>query len=232
MSTALYLGIGGGVLLLIIIIVSVMMMGGKKDENKTEENEVATTSTIGESSTSTTSTDGASASTTGGASTSTTTVQETIVTPPPPTKPEWWAPTKQIEWNQYLIQPLKSNKCVDIKGASKSNEADVHLWDCHGKWNQVWQFRPHLEGKFYNSEANKCFNVWGGGVEGNKVKMYDCQNAGNTQFEYDEKQRFRLKASEVNNLCLAVDSYDNGSQLTLRTCSDDEKQKWKSPNVQ
>ena len=222
MSTALYLGIGGGALLLIIIVVAVMMMGGKKDENKTEETVNETSSNTG----------GSTSSNTGGS-----TVQETIVTPPPAqAKPEWWAPSKQIEWNQYLIQPAKSTKCVDIKGASRSNEADVHLWDCHGLWNQVWQFRPHLEGKFYNSEANpngqgRCFNVWGGAGEGQKIKMYDCANAVNTQFEYDEKQRFRLKAPEFNHLCLAVDSYDNGSQLTLRKCSDDEKQKWKSPNV-
>lgn len=213
MSTALYLGIGGTVLLLIIIVV-VVMMSDKKGDDKKEEKETTDKS----SSTQQPSTQQPS------------TQQAEILNIPsaPESKPAWFVPAAnpQPVYHDYEIKHKNSGKCVDIAGASKDNEANINLYDCHGDWNQKFQFKPELNGKFYNDGSNKCWNVWGGAAEGNTVKQYDCTDGSNTQFEYDQKQRFRLKAH--NDLCIGVENYNNGTSLKLQKCSDDEKQKWVS----
>ena len=212
MSTALYLGIGG-VLLLIIIIVAYTMMSGKKEEKETTEESSSTQQPSTQQP-------------------STQQQAETLNVPSAPeSKPAWFAPAAnpQPAYHNYDIKPKNSGKCVDIARASKGNEADIHLWDCHGDWNQKFQFKPELNGKFYNDGSNKCWNVWGGAAEGNTVKQYDCTDGSNTQFEYDQKQRFRLKAH--NDLCIGVENYNNGTILKLQKCSDDEKQKWVSPQA-
>ncbi|MEN6318324.1 MAG: RICIN domain-containing protein [Syntrophaceae bacterium] len=34
-----------------------------------------------------------------------------------------------------------SSKCLDVSGAGRGNDDNVHQWDCHGGDNQLWRLK-------------------------------------------------------------------------------------------
>ena len=85
--------------------------------------------------------------------------------------------TKTVDNGEYTIaSSINRNMVVDISGASKDNQANVHLWTYKGEIQQ--KFRFEYDGKGYykikNSNSGKVLDAeWGGITSGTNVWQYE-----------------------------------------------------------
>src|SRR5690606_31355097 len=78
------------------------------------------------------------------------------------------------------LRGVGSNRCLDVDGASQSNGAQVHIWDCHGGTNQQWTATSSGELRVY---GGKCLDVNGAGTaDGTAVIIWDCNGQNNQRW--------------------------------------------------
>src|SRR5690606_26504783 len=100
------------------------------------------------------------------------------------------------------LRGVGSHRCLDVDGASQSNGAQVHIWDCHGRTNQQWTATSAGE---LRVNGNTCLDVNGAGTaDGTAVIIWDCNGQNN--------QRWTLTADGSvtavgANKCLDVSGY-------------------------
>lgn len=126
------------------------------------------------------------------------------------------------------VHPVRGydGKCLDDKGNSSANRAQVVIWSCSGTDQaQNWTFS--------NSEFihnGKCLNDQGNaGIRG-KVILYTCNGASNEVWSHLANGEFKLKA-RGGTVCLddPASSTTNGKQLIVWTCKDSANQRWYQP---
>lgn len=126
------------------------------------------------------------------------------------------------------VHPVKGygGKCLDDKGNSSANRAQVVIWSCSGS-------DPAENWKFSNGELShngKCLNDQGNGGNRTKVILWTCNGAANEKWTHLSNGEFRLK-SHNNAFCLDDPGYStkNGTQLIIYSCKVSSNQKWSLP---
>ena len=126
------------------------------------------------------------------------------------------------------VHPIKGfgGKCVDDKGNSSANRAQVVIWSCSGS-------DPAQNWTFSNNEFihnNKCLNDQGNAGSGGHVILYSCNGGSNEKWSELANGELKLQA-HGGTLCLddPRSSTKNGTQLIVYTCQDSSNQKWKLP---
>ncbi len=118
------------------------------------------------------------------------------------------------------------SKCLDDRGNSSSNRAQVVIWTCgNSDPAENWQFSNN---EFIHN--GKCLNDQGNGGIRSKVILWTCNGASNEKWSELANGEIRLQ-SHSNTLCLddPRSSTQNGTQLIVYTCTDSSNQKWKHP---
>jgi type 1 glutamine amidotransferase len=121
------------------------------------------------------------------------------------------------------IRGVGSNRCLDVSGASQSNGAQVHIWDCHGGANQQWTSTAAGELRVYGS---KCLDVNGAGTaDGTAVIIWDCNGQNNQKWTLNADGSITAVGA---NKCLDVSGYGtaNGTRVQIWTCTGGTNQKW------
>jgi hypothetical protein len=126
------------------------------------------------------------------------------------------------------VHPVKGSggKCVDDKGNSSANRAEVVIWSCSGS--------DQAENWSYSSSElvhnGKCLNDKGNGGSGSKVILYSCNGGSNEKWSQLSNGELKLSA-HGGTLCLddPRSSKTNGTQLIVYTCKDSANQKWSLP---
>src|SRR5580658_2179708 len=126
------------------------------------------------------------------------------------------------------VHPVRGydGKCLDDKGNSSANRAQVVIWSCSGTDQaQNWTFS--------NSEFihnGKCLNDQGNGGIRSKVILWSCNGASNEKWSELANGEIRLQ-SHGNTLCVDDPGYStkNGTQLIVYSCKDSNNQKWSLP---
>jgi Ricin-type beta-trefoil lectin domain len=126
------------------------------------------------------------------------------------------------------VHPVKGfdGKCLDDKGNSSSNRAEVVIWSCGGSDQaESWQYSSS---EFKHN--GKCLNDQGNGGIRSKVILWSCDGAANEKWSELANGEIRLQ-SHSNKLCLDDPGYStkNGTQLIVYTCKVSSNQKWSLP---
>jgi Ricin-type beta-trefoil lectin domain len=126
------------------------------------------------------------------------------------------------------VHPVKGydGKCLDDKGNSSSNRAEVVIWSCNGSDQaENWQYSSS---EFKHN--GKCLNDQGNGGIRSKVILWSCDGAANEKWSELANGEIRLQ-SHSNKLCLDDPGYStkNGTQLIVYTCKVSSNQKWSLP---
>jgi hypothetical protein len=126
------------------------------------------------------------------------------------------------------VHPVKGfdGKCLDDKGNSSANRAQVVIWSCSGSDQaENWQYSSS---EFKHN--GKCLNDQGNGGSRSKVILWSCNGAANEKWSVLANGEIRLQ-SHSNTLCMddPRSSTTNGTQLIVYTCTDSANQKWSLP---
>jgi hypothetical protein len=126
------------------------------------------------------------------------------------------------------VDPVKGydGKCLDDKGNSSSNRAEVVIWGCSGSDQaESWKYS---NGEFVHN--GMCLNDKGSGGNGSKVILYSCNGGSNEK--WSELANGELKLQAHNGAYCLDDprsSKTNGTQLIVYACHDSANQKWSLP---
>jgi len=117
-------------------------------------------------------------------------------------------------------------KCLDDRGNSSSNRAQVVIWSCSGS-------DPAQNWTFSNNEFihnNKCLNDQGNAGSGGHVILYSCNGGSNEKWSELANGEIKL-SSHGGTLCMddPRSSTKNGTQLIVYHCTDSSNQKWALP---
>lgn len=86
----------------------------------------------------------------------------------------------------YQIVSKSSGKCLEVKGRSKNNGANVQQWQWHSGDNQRWKFIP-LNGGYYRivcKNSGKCLDVKGrSNKSGANVQQFQWSGGSNQQWK-------------------------------------------------
>jgi ricin-type beta-trefoil lectin protein len=118
------------------------------------------------------------------------------------------------------------SKCLDDRGNSSSNRAQVVIWTCSGSDPaENWQFSNN---EFIHN--GKCLNDQGNAGSGGHVILYTCNGGSNEKWSELANGEIRLQ-SHSNTLCLddPRSSTKNGTQLIVFSCKVSTNQKWAQP---
>jgi hypothetical protein len=124
------------------------------------------------------------------------------------------------------IRSRMNSKCLDISGSGGSV---VHMWGCHGGWNQQW-YRPNRN-KFdmrLQADGNRCLDAPGG--QGVAVYWHSCHDGNNQKWVYDDQ--YRLHNVAYPHLCLDIACWNcnnDGAKVHLWPCHGDKNQQWYQP---
>lgn len=139
-----------------------------------------------------------------------------------------------IEEGVYTIKStINANKAMDIFDGSKSNNANVQLYDNNNTGAQKWKIKNNNDGTYtlINPQSNKALDVDNASkVRGTNVKIYD-QNGSCAQ-------KWRIVDSGNKNYVfysscsgMALDVYDastrNGTNIQIYAPNNTNAQKWK-----
>ncbi len=149
---------------------------------------------------------------------------ELSYTPASPTP----TPSTTSTGSASAVHPVKGfgGKCLDDKGNSSSNRAEVVIWSCSGSDQaENWQFSSNEL-----KHNGKCLNDQGNGGSRSKLILWSCNGAANEKWSELANGELKLQ-SHGGSLCLddPRSSTRNGTQLIVYSCTDSANQKWKLP---
>lgn len=130
-----------------------------------------------------------------------------------------WAPA--LDALKYPVIRLKKDKakCIDVKGGSTSNNANIQLWGCNGNESQDWV----LDGLTvrYAKETSKCLDLEKNKeVGGTNIQLYDCNGTKAQEWIYDGlSEKIRLAENWAYCLDLYQSSNSSGTNVQLGVCN-------------
>jgi hypothetical protein len=144
---------------------------------------------------------------------------------PPPSNP----PTSSPPPGQQNVQivGVQSGRCLDVSGASTTNGAQTHLWDCHNGTNQRW---THTTTRQLTVYGNKCLDASGQGTtNGTRVVIWDCNGQTNQQWNLNPTGTL---TGIQSGLCLDASANHpaNGTLIQRWTCHNGTNQQWTTRN--
>ncbi len=118
-------------------------------------------------------------------------------------------------------------KCVDDRGNSSSNKAEVIIWSCNSSDSaQGWTFSG---GELKHN--NRCANIQGNGGSGSKLILWSCTGASNEKWFHSSSDGEYVSAGTAHGLICVDDpgySKTNGTQLIVYKCHNTGNQHWSS----
>ena len=115
-------------------------------------------------------------------------------------------------------------KCIDDKGNSSSDGAQVIIWGCnHADSAQDWTWTGYeLE------HDGRCVNDPGYGGSGTKLILWSCNGSSNEKWSHVSYGEFKLYYTGKGQLCLDDPGYStsNGTRLIVYTCNNGSNQHW------
>jgi len=118
-------------------------------------------------------------------------------------------------------------KCVDDRGNSSSNRAQVIIWSCNSSDSaQGWTFSS---GELKHN--NHCANIQGNGGSGSKLILWSCTGASNEKWFHSSSEGEYVSAGTAHGLLCVDDpgySKNNGTQLIVYKCHNSGNQHWSS----
>jgi len=118
-------------------------------------------------------------------------------------------------------------KCVDDRGNSSSNKAEVIIWSCNSSDSaQGWTFSS---GELKHN--NKCANIQGNGGSGSKLILWSCTGASNEKWFHSSSDGEYVSAGTAHGLLCVDDpgySKSNGTQLIVYKRHNSGNQHWSS----
>lgn len=123
----------------------------------------------------------------------------------------------------YNILASHSNKCVDVRGASTSNGAEIIQWSCNGGDNQSWILYPNGTGYYQIKSriSGKCIDVNGGSTaDGANILQWDCHGGDNQLWGFVAYNgKYKLVAKHSNKCLDVLDaSTSDGAKLIQWSC--------------
>ncbi|WP_079087450.1 RICIN domain-containing protein [Streptomyces scabiei] len=89
--------------------------------------------------------------------------------------------------SSFSLVNINSGKCLDVKGASTSAEAEVIQWPCNGNNNQRWTFS---DSAVISVRSGMCLDVPGGSTgDGTALIQWPCNGNTNQQWSLTERPR-------------------------------------------
>lgn len=125
--------------------------------------------------------------------------------------------------------------CMDVRGASHENRADIIIYQCHDGENQRFIMNFDDSGDYFSLIApysHKCVDVRGASTEdGAEVIQFDCNGQDNQKFylvAHNEGESFTIRAKHSGK-CLDVrgsSGWGNGTQVIQWPCHESRNQLW------
>jgi Ricin-type beta-trefoil lectin domain len=116
-------------------------------------------------------------------------------------------------------------KCVDDRGNSSSNRAQVIIWSCNSSDSaQGWSFSG---GELKHN--SHCANIQGNGGSGSKLILWSCNGASNEKWFHSSSDGEYVSAGTAHGLlCMDDPGYSktNGTQLIVYKCHNTSNQHW------
>lgn len=135
--------------------------------------------------------------------------------------------TRQNFGNKYFqFRAMNSQKCLDVKSASRDNRANVYIYQCTNRDNQGWKL-TRIQGNEYkivSKRSNKYLDVASRSrVNGANVHQWSWENLNNQKWIVTSKMttkgvRYQIKAKHSGK-CLTSSGKKNRSNVTQQTCS-------------
>ena len=114
----------------------------------------------------------------------------------------------QAQGRSDLLQVRHSRGCLDVRGGSRRDRAQVQQYICNGRSNQRWQAISVGRGRvtLVNRRSGKCLDVRGGGRRDRaRVQQFTCHGGGNQQwYPVQVNNRDFLLVSRNSGQCLDV----------------------------
>jgi hypothetical protein len=117
------------------------------------------------------------------------------------------------------------NKCLDDRGNSSSNRAQVIIWSCNS--SDAAQGFTFSGGELKHN--GKCANIQGGAASGHKLILWTCNGASNEKWFHSSSDGEFVSAGTAHGLVCVDDpgySKSNGTQLIAYTCHNTGNQHW------
>lgn len=144
--------------------------------------------------------------------------------------------SSSVTYTYYDIKAKHSGKCLDVSGASTSNNADVFQYTCGGSANQNWRLVAGMSSggvQYYQIKAmhsGKCIDVASGSTANYAdVNQYSCTNGGNQNFQLlsDGNGYYSLVAAHSGK-CLDISgaSTADSANVLQYSCGGSDNQKF------
>ena len=82
----------------------------------------------------------------------------------------------------YLVNQ-RTDKCLDVTGASSEDRAPIQQFDCNGGGSEKWLVRPYnfLRFQYVNSRTGKCLDIPGATTSAVYIQQYRCTTFNTAQ---------------------------------------------------
>ena len=128
--------------------------------------------------------------------------------------------------NGLVHSAVRDNYCVDVQGVSRSQGAQVYVWDCLNADNQKWTLDDQR--RLVSTNSKMCMDVYQGATgNGSGIVQWPCGPQANQKWTYNPADR-SLKPDHAPGMCLDVDNGKtaNGTKLQIYTCNGSSAQKF------
>ena len=135
----------------------------------------------------------------------------------------------------FKLVNVNSGKCLDVANWSRTNNAAVNQFDCHGGANQRWYTwtvpgtNRHL---IINDWSGQCLDIPGGSLaNGAQLQQFSCHGFGNQQFAstlFFLNWAFRFQ-NFTSSKCLDIPNASTASGVRVQqfTCHNGTNQQWR-----
>lgn len=120
----------------------------------------------------------------------------------------------------FRLRSQSADRCLDVSGASSSNDAPMIIWDCHTGTNQQFiQTGQTLR------VMGRCLDVPSNAASGARARIWDCTGGANQQWNVNTDGTV---SNVQTGLCLDVNggSTANGAAVIVWSCHTGVNQRW------
>jgi len=135
----------------------------------------------------------------------------------------------------YIIVARHNGKCLDVKGQSKGDCAEVFQWPIHGGDNQQWKLQRASDGYYHivAKHSQKCLDVSGGSKDNYaNVFQYHVHGGDNQKWSFQKKSKntFRIIAKHSGKALQAA-GQSNDTKVFQYHLTNDDGQEWEFRRV-
>lgn len=118
----------------------------------------------------------------------------------------------------FRLRSESAGRCLDVNGANSANGTPMLVWDCHTNANQ--QFTRNAQSL---QVLGKCLEIPTNATPGTRTRIWDCNGGANQQWTVNDNTTV---TNPQTGLCLTATNTQNGSPVTVETCTNAANQHW------